>query len=635
MCGIAGFLLDRAERAADELDAVATGMADSLAHRGPDDRGVWSDAACGIALGHRRLSILDLSPSGHQPMVSADGRFAIVFNGEVYNHRELRRELAASGVPFRGHSDTEVLVEAIARWGLEAAISRSIGMFAYAVWDRRERQLFLVRDRLGIKPLYYGRTTDALLFGSELRALRAYPGFAGEIDRDAVALFLQHSYIPAPYTIYRGVYKLPPGTALVCAPGADSGTLRPRAYWNLQQVATEGLRHPFTGTAREAVDELESLLRRAVELRMDADVPVGAFLSGGVDSTTVVALMQSLSRRPARTFTIGFTEAEYNEAHYAKAVAQHLGTEHVECYVRPDDALEVIPRLPRLFDEPFADSSQLPTYLVSTITRQHVTVSLSGDGGDELFCGYPRYAFNRTFWRRFGWLPWPLRRALAGALKVAAARRGPPLLRRKAGTLGTLLSHRTPREMYTFLNTHWKQPTDLVIGSQLPRTVFYRPEEWPAEANPTEALMYVDTLTYLPDDILTKVDRASMAVGLEARVPLLDHRVVEFAWKLPLAFKVRDGQTKWVLRQVTDRYVPRELLDRPKVGFGVPIVSWLRGPLRPWAEELLSENRLRHDGLFDPAPIRQKWSEHLSGRIDWHYYLWDVLMLQAWLSEYS
>lgn len=635
MCGIAGFLLDRAERAADELDAVATGMADSLAHRGPDDRGVWSDAACGIALGHRRLSILDLSPSGHQPMVSADGRFAIVFNGEVYNHRELRRELAASGVPFRGHSDTEVLVEAIARWGLEAAISRSIGMFAYAVWDRRERQLFLVRDRLGIKPLYYGRTTDALLFGSELRALRAYPGFAGEIDRDAVALFLQHSYIPAPYTIYRGVYKLPPGTALVCAPGADSGTLRPRAYWNLQQVAAEGLRHPFTGTAREAVDELESLLRRAVELRMEADVPVGAFLSGGVDSTTVVALMQSLSRRPARTFTIGFTEAEYNEAHYAKAVAQHLGTEHVECYVRPDDALEVIPRLPRLFDEPFADSSQLPTYLVSTITRQHVTVSLSGDGGDELFCGYPRYAFNRTFWRRFGWLPWPLRRALAGALKVAAARRGPPLLRRKAGTLGTLLSHRTPREMYTFLNTHWKQPTDLVIGSQLPRTVFYRPEEWPAEANPTEALMYVDTLTYLPDDILTKVDRASMAVGLEARVPLLDHRVVEFAWKLPLAFKVRDGQTKWVLRQVTDRYVPRELLDRPKVGFGVPIVSWLRGPLRPWAEELLSENRLRHDGLFDPAPIRQKWSEHLSGRIDWHYYLWDVLMLQAWLSEHS
>ena len=411
MCGIAGFLLDKADRMGGELQAAVAGMADSLAHRGPDDRGVWTDETCGIAFGHRRLSIIDLSPFGHQPMISADGRFVIVFNGEIYNHRDLRQELAAEGAVFRGHSDTEVLVEAIARWGLQTAIRRSIGMFAYAVWDRRERELCLVRDRLGIKPLYYGRSDDSLLFGSELRSLRAYPGFAGEIDRDAVALFMQHSYIPAPYTIYRGVYKLPAGTVLAYRPGTDISTVRPAAYWDLQQVAAEGLRAPFAGTAEEAVDELDSLLRRAVELRMEADVPVGAFLSGGVDSTTVVALMQSLSHAPVRTFTIGFSESEYNEAHYAKAVAQHLGTEHVECYVSPSDALEVIPRLPILFDEPFADSSQLPTYLVSRITRQHVTVSLSGDGGDELFCGYERYAFNRSFWRRFGWLPWPMRRS--------------------------------------------------------------------------------------------------------------------------------------------------------------------------------------------------------------------------------
>jgi asparagine synthase (glutamine-hydrolysing) len=564
-------------------------------------------------------------------MTSSNGRFVITFNGEIYNHGELRSALLESRIPFRGHSDTEVLLEAIAAWGLRATLPLCIGMFAFAVWDGDRRQLTLARDRLGIKPLYHGWIGDLFLFGSELKALRAHPAFRGDIDRDALAAYVQHSYVPAPLSIFQGVAKLPPGSTLTVTSDSDRATVRPAPYWSLSEGVESGLRTPFQGTPDEAVEELDRHLHESIRLRREADVPLGAFLSGGVDSTAVVALMQAQSSTPVRTFTIGFHEAAYNEAPYARAVAERLGTEHVECYVTAEEAREVIPHLPTIYDEPFADSSQIPTLMVARITREHVKVSLSGDGGDELFCGYDRYAFVARQWRRFGWLPRSLRQALAGSLQTLTPRASGGRLARKMRTLADILDQATARHLYTRLHTHWKNPAQLVIGGQLPPTIFYEPEKWPADAHLLDAMMYVDAVTYLPDDILAKVDRASMAVGLEARVPLLDHRVVAFAWSLPLSFKVREGQTKWLLRRLLDRYVPRTLVERPKVGFGVPIDSWLRGPLREWAEDLLAERKLRDDGFFRPEPIREKWNVHLSGRQSWHYYLWDVLMFQAWL----
>ena len=633
MCGITGFLESTAHRPAEELRAIAGTMAGTLGHRGPDDHAVWCDAPRGLALGHQRLSILDLSEGGRQPMTSRDGRFVITYNGEIYNYRQMRSHLETRGVRFRGHSDTEVLLEAIACLGVEEALRRSIGMFAFAVWDCRNRQLTLARDRLGIKPLYYGWSDGVFLFASELKALRAHPRFQAEIDRAALALFLQHNYIPAPHTIYRGFFKLPAGTFLTVAPGSDPASAELVPYWSLKQTVEEGLQRPFRGSAHEGVEQLDSLLKDSVRLHMEADVPLGAFLSGGIDSTAVVAVMQAQSPAAVRTFTIGFHEPPYDEAAYARAVADHLGTEHVECYVTPAEAREVIPRLPTLYDEPFADSSQIPTFLVSRITRDHVKVSLSGDGGDELFCGYDRYALARRVWRWIGWLPWPLRKAVSMALAAVAQGSSAGAVPRKVGTLARLLACRTPADLYGDLSTHWKGPADLVIGGQLSPTGCFRLEDWPAGAKLAEALMYVDAARYLPDDILTKLDRASMAVGLEARVPLLDHRVVAFAWSLPLEWKVREGQTKWILRRLLDRYVPRALVERPKVGFGVPIDTWLRGPLRPWAEDLLSEQRLKEDGFLKPKPIREKWLEHVSCLADWHYLLWDILMFQAWREE--
>ncbi len=633
MCGLAGLFDASLSCGEDALRETAQRMGRTLVHRGPDDDGVWVDAAGGVALAHRRLAVIDLSPGGHQPMVSASGRYVLVYNGEIYNHLELRRDLEAAGHRFRSHSDTETLVEAIDAWGCETALRRANGMLALAVWDVAQRRLTLARDRMGIKPLYYGRLGGGLAFASELKALRAAPAFQAEVDRDALALFVQHSYVPAPYSIYRHVYKLPPGSWLSFTAGDDPAAVTPRAYWDLKEVAERGAAEPFGGSARDAVDQLQRLLAEAVRLRLMADVPLGAFLSGGVDSSTIVALMQQQLDRPARTFTIGFEEPQYNEADYARRVAEHLGTDHVSLQVTPRQARQVIPQLPALYDEPLADVSQIPTFLVSQLARQHVTVSLSGDGGDELFGGYDRYALAGRIWKRIGWLPLPLRRAAAAVLPAVRGLAGP--WARKVQTLAELLPLADGRQLYARLHTHWKNPAQLVPGGRLPQTPFYDGRQWAGRGNLLEEMMYIDSVTYLPDDILAKVDRASMAVALEARVPLLDHHVVEFVWTLPAELKVRGGTTKWLLRQLLDRHLPRDLIERPKVGFGVPIDSWLRGPLRDWAEDLLDEARLSGEQFFDPRPIREKWQQHQSGRQDWHYYLWDVLMFQAWLGGSS
>ncbi|MDP2830253.1 MAG: asparagine synthase (glutamine-hydrolyzing) [Sulfuricellaceae bacterium] len=643
MCGITGFLN---QTEVDQSSVIANRMADAIAHRGPDDAGIWVDAAAGIGLAHRRLSILDLSPAGHQPMISACGRYVIVFNGEIYNHLALRAALVTQ--VWRGHSDTETLLAAIAAWGIEAALTQCVGMFAFALWDRHERSLTLARDRLGEKPLYYGWVNGTFLFASELKALRIWPGFAADIDRDALALYMRHNYVPAPWSIYRGIWKLPPGTFLrVNAGDRALGRGEPLPYWSARAVAEAGLAHPFAGDEREAALELERMLSQAIAGQRLADVPLGAFLSGGIDSSVVVALMQAQSRRPVKTFTIGFHESGYNEAPHARAVAAHLGTDHTELYVTSRQAMDVIPLLPTLYDEPFADSSQIPTFLVSQLARRHVAVSLSGDGGDELFGGYNRYFWAMQLWRRLSRMPLPLRRGLACALVALPPvawnhlfRMAGPLLPGrlrhanpgdKLHKLATLFAARQPEAIYQRLVSHWDDPAGVVLGAGEPATVVTDPARWLACDDFAQRMMYLDLVSYLPDDILVKVDRAAMGVSLETRVPLLDHRLVEFAWRLPLDMKIREGQGKWLLRQVLYRHVPKHLIERPKMGFGVPIDVWLRGPLRDWAEALLDESRLRREGYFDPVPIRNKWAEHLSGRRNWAYHLWDVLMFQAWL----
>ena len=633
MCGITGFL-DPTPLLPDEIRARVTAMADTLAHRGPDDWGAWIDPEAGIALGHRRLSILDLSELGHQPMVSADERFVLIFNGEVYNHADLRRDLERLGHPFHGHSDTEVLLAAIQHWGIALTVPKLIGMFAFAFWDRKLRTLTLVRDAVGIKPLYYGWLDGRFLFGSELKALRAHPQFAPQIDREALSSFLHYCYVPAPHTIYRGISKLPAGTWLTVSAEKACQTPQPVAWWSMAEAAERGLRKPFSGSDDEAIEELDSRLPDSVALRMLADVPVGAFLSGGIDSSVVAALMQAQNTRPIRTFSIGFQEQGYDEAPHARRVAAHLGTDHTECYVTPAEAREVIPQLPALFDEPFADSSQIPTFLVCQIARRDVTVCLSGDGGDELFCGYDRYAHLERLWQKVAWCPQPIRRATGTTALIASGLLLPGVRgKQRLAMIGQLLTARDGIDAYTRFNSHWRDHRALVIGGRHPQ--FARPPQafFETRMHLRQQMTFIDAVTYLPEDILVKVDRASMGVGLEARVPLLDRRVVEFAWRLPMSMKIRGGETKWLLRRVLDRYVPRPLIERPKMGFGVPIDSWLRGPLRDWAESLLDEKRLAAEGYFHPGPIRRKWKEHLSGRADWHYLLWDILMFQAWLES--
>jgi asparagine synthase (glutamine-hydrolysing) len=644
MCGFTGYLSLSEKINADLL----INMGNTLVHRGPDDGGIWHDNDAGIGLAFRRLSIVDLSSTGHQPMLSGSGRYVIAFNGEIYNHLSLRAELETGGnvSSWRGHSDTETLLGGFDAWGIEATVKKSIGMFAFAVWDKQTRQLTLGRDRMGEKPLYYGWQGQGeqavFLFGSELKALREHPAFENSINRGALSLQLRHNYIPAPYSIYNGIAKLRQGCLLtVSLPQREA---KEWAYWSTLQVAESGVAQPFAGTAGQAVDDLEKLLKSAIQQQMMADVPLGAFLSGGVDSSLVVALMQAQSTQPVKTFTIGFNEQGYNEAVYAKAVAEHLGTDHTELYVTAGQAMAVIPRLPGLYDEPFSDSSQIPTFLVSQLAKQHVTVSLSGDAGDELFCGYNRYVMTADLWHKIALLPMPLRRLLAKGIRSVSPdswnglTRFLPLskstrpvnigdkLHKGAG----VLTSKNSNELYAHFITHWLDSTSVVIdGLSLPTLVTELPRL--TGLNDIERMMALDCMTYLPGDILVKVDRAAMGVSLESRVPFLDHRVVEFAWQLPQSLKLRDGQSKWALRQVLYRYVPKELIERPKMGFGVPIDAWLRGPLRDWAEALLDETRLRNEGFFHPAPIRQKWQEHLSGQRNWQYHLWDVLMFQAWL----
>jgi asparagine synthase (glutamine-hydrolysing) len=649
MCGIAGFLDFWRATSGTELRAIACRMAITLQHRGPDDGGVWVDEAAGIALAHRRLSILDLSPAGHQPMESPSGRYIIVYNGEIYNFLELLDQLkeeAGGCLRLRGRSDTEVLLLAIEHWGLRHAIERVNGMFAFAIWDRRERTLHLGRDRFGEKPLYYGWAGKTLIFGSELKALQAHPDFVGEIDRDAMTLYLRHSCIPAPYSIYKGIMKLPPATLLSVRHEEErSGSLF--RYWSLKDVAERGEGERFQGSEEDAVEQLDSLLRVATKIRMISDVPLGSFLSGGVDSSTVTALMQAQSGRPVRTFTIGNRNPGYDEARQAFWVAKHLGTEHTELYVSPEHALQVIPRLPSIYDEPFGDYSQIPTYLLSQLTRQYVTVGLSGDGGDEIFGGYNRHVWSKRILETIGRVPMSLRRGASAAitsipaqswdaawLKVGSllpkdwVHRQPGYkLHKLAGILGS----RDLPSLYHGTTSQWFDPVSVVIDAIEPPTALTDLDCWPHLNDFSQKIMYMDTVTYLHDDILTKVDRASMAAGLEARAPLLDHRIAEFAWTLPLSMKIRGRQGKWALRQVLHRYVPRQLVERPKSGFGIPLGSWLRGPLRDWADSMLDSSRLRRQGFFHPEPIQQKWREHLSGRREWEGQLWIILMFQAWL----
>ena len=682
MCGFAGFLTADASVLTGAESVVAT-MALAIQHRGPDDAGAWADAASGIALGFRRLSILDLSSAGHQPMQSGSGRFVMVFNGEIYNHADLRDGVSRSVTAvhrWRGHSDSETLLACFEAWGIEETLKKAVGMFAIALWDTQARSLHLARDRFGEKPLYYGWAANtggvgtAFVFGSELKALRAYPGFANPVSREALALYMRFTYVPAPYSIYQHIFKLEPGCMLSVSRDSlfdegglvamPMGPLRPPAvqaglhmqrWWSLSSVVEAGVHNQITNE-EEAVQTLEQRLKAAVRLQSLADVPLGAFLSGGVDSSTIVALMQSQATGPVKTFTVGFEEAGFDESPHARAVAQHLGTEHNELFVSAKQAQAVIAELPAMYDEPFADSSQIPTHLVCKAARQQVTVALSGDAGDELFGGYNRYFWGPRIWSRLAWLPYPARQALGAAIRAvpsaawdALSRPVNALLPASKGLLragdrahklaSRLGGVRNLDDLYRSLVSEWQDPAWVVKGAgglsgeRLVEPVSMLADPLPAMGAEQDQLrmMYRDSVSYLSDDILCKVDRAAMASSLETRVPFLDHRVAELAWRLPLHMKIRDGQGKWALRQVLYKYVPRELIERPKAGFAIPVGQWLRGPLRDWAEALLDEKRLQSEGYFHPAPIRAKWAEHLSGRHDHTPSIWAVLMFQAWL----
>jgi len=619
-------------------------MCDRMIPRGPDGSGEWVDPGAGVALGHRRLAIIDLTDTGAQPMVSCSGRYVITYNGEIYNFPEIRRELEGRGARFRSTSDTEVLLESFEQWGIRGALERSVGMFAFALWDCQERELTLARDRLGEKPLYYGWTGSALVFGSTLAALAAHPDWRGEIDRDALALYFQLQYVPCPWSIYRGIRKLPPATFLrLRLRDLRPGQLPdPADYWSLRQVAERGCADPFQGTDSDAIDHLETLLKQSVAGQMLSDVPLGALLSGGVDSSAIVALMQAQSQRPVRTFTIGFDSGAYDESRFAARIARHLSTDHTEIRVTPADAMTVVPKMPSFYDEPFADQSQIPTCLVAQLARHHVTVCLSGDGGDELFCGYNRHLQLLRLWSAVGPLPRLMRRGMAALLKAAPSSiyqsaledRKHGVLADQVQKLAAILPLGGPEEMYQRLAVLWDQPERIVRDATAQPMLVTDRRGWPDLPGVMDRLMYVEAMTSLPDNMMVKLDRAAMGASLETRVPMLDHRIVEFSWRLPFRFKVRDGVGKWILREVLYRRVPRKMVERPKSGFDAPIDEWLRGPLRDWAEDLLSPGRLSSDGYLDPDPIVKRWRDHVSGKRKWQYHLWAVLMFQAWMDRH-
>lgn len=640
MCGLAGFIAPGGSCRLD-FEAIIRKMQTVLRHRGPDDSGCWLDDAHGVAIGFVRLAVLDLSQAGAQPMLSRSGRYVFSFNGEIYNHRELRQRLDEEFGPisWRGHSDGETMLECIDRWGFAEALQAATGMFAIAAWDRATAELLLGRDRFGEKPLYYGWQqrggSPTFLYGSELKVLQCHPAFAAEVDRDSLAQYMRYGYVVAPRSIYAGIHKLQPGTWARVRIGEE---IVVEAYWSAREQAERGLKKPLDISEDEAVSELRRLLSQAIDRQRVADVPTGAFLSGGLDSSTVVSLMQSVSPVPVDTFTIGFEEAAFNEAGYASRIAAHLGTQHHELIVSARDALEVVPRLPQMYDEPLADNSQIPTYLLAALARQHVTVALSGDGGDELFAGYDRYVIATRLWAKVGWAPHPVRQALGKALQLVPKRLlnrlGP---RGRYSTFGDsahraadAIAARSAAEMSVRIGARW--PAEgIVIGGREPLSAYVEPPPW--EGSAAEAMMLIDIETYMPDDILAKVDRASMAVALETRLPFLDHEVAEFAWQLPLHYKLRDGRGKWITRQLLRQFLPDDLIERPKMGFSMPVDSWLRGPLREWAEELLDERRIAAEGFFEPHAIARAWRLHKSGAANLRGALWSVLMFQAWLDD--
>jgi len=650
MCGLAGFYTISKKIKTENGSDILNDMCDSIISRGPDAFGYWIDQEDSVFLGHRRLSILELSDAGKQPMTSANKKFVIIFNGEIYNHLLIRQEIEKQigTINWRGLSDTETILAGFELWGVEITIQKLIGMFAFAVWNTEEKSFTLGRDRVGEKPLYYGWLSDnesknILVFGSQLKSIRKHPAFNSEIDRNALSLYFRHNYIPAPHSIYKGIYKLEPGTLFIVSDSSIDGKII--KYWSAENIAKEGVLNPFEGTLSDAVTELDSLLNNAVKLQMISDVPLGAFLSGGVDSSTIVALMQSNSSKAVKTFSIGFTDEMYNEAKYAKQVAQHIGTEHTEMYVTPQQAMNVIQELPEIYDEPFSDSSQIPTYLVSKLAKSQVTVSLSGDAGDELFCGYNRYSFTKKLWNYLNYLPIGVRNGLAYTLSSVSPDKWNNLfislpfvnnhrnIGDKIHKASGILTSRTIDDLYLGLISHWSSPCDLVINSVEPSRIYESYSSLFNVLDDVQKMMFLDTITYLPDDILVKVDRAAMAVSLETRVPFLDHRVVEFAWSLPQKYKINNGVSKLVLREVLYNYVPKNMIERPKMGFGVPLGDWLRGPLKPWAEELISEDKIRKEGLLNYDLIKDKWDDHMSSKRNWAYQIWDVLMFQAWFEN--
>lgn len=643
MCGFAGYW-SIGNLSIDDDEVLLRNMGQAIFNRGPDSSGVWSCQDKSLGFIHRRLAIVDLSEAGHQPMVSNNGRYTITYNGEVYNHELIRAELEQIEPRiWRGHSDTETLLSAIEQWGLKTTLEKATGMYALALWDNHSNTLQLARDRFGEKPLYYGWQQDCFLFGSQLNALRAHPAFKPEINRDSITLLLRHNYIPAPYSIYQQIFKLMPGTILTLNADKQIST---ESYWSVRDVMAKSATTIDTSSVDQLLLNLEDTLKQAVAMQMAADVPLGAFLSGGVDSSLIVALMQAQSNKPVKTFSIGFDDPRFNEAEFAREVANHLGTEHTDLYVTADDALAVVPKLAEIYDEPFSDSSQIPTYLVSQIARQHVTVSLSGDAGDELFCGYNRYLLTARLWNKLNRVPVALRKLASSLItaipiiswnqfgKLLPANLQLSNLGDKLHKAASVLACRDIEQLYLGLVSHWQNPEQVVLGSKEPKTVLTDPERKATFVDPILQMMAQDTLSYLTDDILVKVDRAAMAVSLETRVPFLDHSVLEHAWRIPLDLKLRNGKSKWCLREILYKYVPKDLIERPKMGFAVPLDAWLRGPLMPWADNLLAEDRLRVEGFFDVEVISRMWQEHKSGKRNWQYQLWDVLMFQSWYEKY-